>query len=229
MLHAFVEQLSKQDNVPEEIRELMAKVSGNTFQQEAKELHKMVQTRTSAFSALNQIDSDRAVYEQAWANYSASLIKMLQDQLQQRQQTLQEFDTAQAEWTAKLKTVTQQIKQATQPGAGSSAEVAYVDSSDGEDMEAEVAEDAERDAKREQRRQEMLAQHDTILQALQQVQDSALENSERREGSRTPRRRAEPAVEVKQEPGVGPKAKAAPAAVAAKDAAAGQGAGKHFG
>ncbi|CAE7826695.1 unnamed protein product, partial [Symbiodinium sp. CCMP2456] len=184
MLHAFVEQLSKQDNVPEEIRELMAKVSGNKFQQEAKELHKMVQTRTSAFSALNQIDSDRAVYEQAWANYSASLIKMLQDQLQQRQQTLQEFDTAQAEWTAKLKTVTQQIKQTTQPGAGSSAEVAYVDSSEGEDMEAEVAEDAERDAKREQRRQEMLAQHDTILQALQQVQDWALANSERREGSR---------------------------------------------
>eukprot|EP00439_Symbiodinium_sp_Y106_P072598 s1089_g13.t1 len=184
MLQALVAGLAGADQLPEAVRELMAKVSGNSVQQEAKELHKMVQTRSAAFSALNQIEADRAIYEQSWAAYTTSLVGLLQEQLQTRQHTLQEFDTAQVEWTEKLKEVSAQIKQATKTGGLSSgAEVEQVDSSDEEAMEAEVNDDAERAAKRQVRQEEMQTQHRQILDALQQVQAAAQANAERRDGS----------------------------------------------
>ena len=201
MLNAFLEQLSKQEDLPQGVRDLMSRVTGTTVQEETKTLHKLVKQRSQASTTLAQLQKDRASFEASWATYSSSLVKLLQEQLQKRQETLEQMDKAQLEWTAQLRAVSAQIKEATSAGDP----VHAVESSDSEEMEA-VAENAEACAARqEEKRQQMTVQHAQILGALQQVQQSAMEGSGRREGSRTPRRKSEAAPDDK----VGAKDKAA--------------------
>eukprot|EP00439_Symbiodinium_sp_Y106_P080495 s645_g19.t1 len=219
IIQAFMEHLSKQDVVSEELRELMAKVSGTSMQQETKELHKLVKARSEACSALHQINTDRGNFEAAWATYTQSLVTLLQDQLAKRQSTLEKLDRAEAEWTGKLREVTAQIKQATGTKPVSAEEAEEVRSSSSEEMEVAVTEDAERAAKREKREQEMLYNHQQLLSALQKVHSTASAQAERRDGSRTPRRSKDTPqlAEVKKEPGMGPTVPAS--AAASQDAA----------
>ena len=125
-------------------------------------------------------------FEASWASYSESLLQLL-EQFKTRQETLEKLDKAQLEWTEQLRTVSGQIKKAT----SESSDTQDIESSGSEEMDEDV-EDAETCAARqEQKRQQVAGQHAQILSALQKVQQSAREGASRREGSRTPRRKAE--------------------------------------
>eukprot|EP00439_Symbiodinium_sp_Y106_P070153 s75_g12.t1 len=163
-LHAFLDQLAKQDDLPQSVLDLMNKATGNSVQEETKALHKRA----------------------SWASYSESLLQLL-EQFKTRQETLEKLDKAQLEWTEQLRTVSGQIKKAT----SESSDTQDIESSGSEEMDEDV-EDAETCAARqEQKRQQVAGQHAQILSALQKVQQSAREGASRREGSRTPRRKAE--------------------------------------
>ena len=191
-LDSLLDKLQQQDELPEEIRQMMSQLAVSSAKTEAKALHKLVAQRQEASAALERVRTERLSFEAGWASYTQALVDLLQKQLGEREATLKDLDESQEAWLQRLTEATSALKQATRTGP-----VIDLDNEDEDAMEAEIDQAAQDSAKMEVRQQRLTAQHQQMLQLLTSVRDEATATAapEKREGSRTPRRRSKDAAD----------------------------------
>ena len=191
-LDSLLDKLQQQDELPEEIRQMMSQLAVSSAKTEAKALHKLVAQRQEASAALERVRTERLSFEAGWASYTQALVDLLQKQLGEREATLKDLDESQEAWLQRLTEATSALKQATRTGP-----VIDLDNEDEDAMEAEIDQAAQDSAKMEVRQQRLTAQHQQMLQLLTSVRDEATATAapEKRDGSRTPRRRSKDAAD----------------------------------
>ena len=179
ILDALVLHLKDKDTLPGNLKELLATRATQSHRQESKLLHGLVKERTRARTGLSKVRAEMAAFEQAWASYSDKLLTLLQEQLKQRQETIEKLQKSEATWVAALADASQALEKATQNSSGSMPVVSATEDMEAEDDEVaiNVATDTAWKGAQEQAIQQLMV----TLSAIQKQQP-------RREGSRTPRR-----------------------------------------
>ena len=85
-------------------------------QTEAKDLHRLVKSRTDAKRELNRLKQERAAYEQAWLAYIDQLSPLFFKQVQEREDYQREVQEAMDQWTQRAKTASAALTRAAADG-----------------------------------------------------------------------------------------------------------------
>ena len=178
LLEALMPHIKAED-LPEQLRGLIKQKEQSNVKSDAKHLHRLVARRSEAKRNLAALRDERANYEQSWSKYAGDLMKILQEQWDQRDSTLQNLDSKEQEWMTQLAEATKELKAAAK-------DKTEVHASDSEPMsDTEVDRTAETDAKVVAKRAELTTSHQKLQEALAGVKAAAEAGAER---ERTPRR-----------------------------------------
>ena len=182
LMEAMVTHLAgRESDLPEALRTMLQTHAASSARSEAKELHKLVKSRTDAKQELRRIAADRQAYESAWEKYIGDLTKQLHTQLQEREAYLLKLSESEEQWKVQVSTASSAITKAAADGQ------AVVDEEEvDESMVADVTELA---AQAATTREQITTSSQQVLQALRTA-GSRLQLSKQepqRDHSRTPR------------------------------------------
>ena len=190
MLQSLLSALAKTDTLPDEVRQIAAQAQVNQAQQEGKALSKLVALRTDARKNLEQLDKQRAAYEQSWTHYMNQLFEMVEKQLQEREATLVKMESSRESWLDQLSGATRQLKGIIQDATVPN-ELPDDDMQEIREAESLDAKESELEADRRRKEEEKRAK---LRQALAAAREATLAETGR---ERTPRRKREPiAIEL---------------------------------
>ncbi|OLP77308.1 hypothetical protein AK812_SmicGene42640 [Symbiodinium microadriaticum] len=189
-LDMLVQSLSaNRGSIPAETLNLLDKLQAETTQHSAKALHRAVTAQASACRELDKIRNQRMQYLDQWATYMDAVIKLLTTQMEEQGQVLEEFTTRETQWTDTLKKARAELAR------HSASERDELETEDdkmnaNEEMVDQAIADEQQLQMERQRQQEDREKLQLQLAAIREnVHHQAAEA--RREGSRTPRRKAE--------------------------------------
>ena len=180
LLQALAPHVEQLEHLPTSLRDQLSSLAGVNYRQESKALHSLVQRRTKAKTEVHKIRRDRAQFESAWMSYISQLKDLLQKQFKQRTETLDAFVAAETSWMATLKETVDALQKANVEDQSSIP----IDSDMEDDPKDDVAAAYAASAAANNRGQQQL------LAALSQMHETAQQGA-KRDGSRTPRRRAD--------------------------------------
>ena len=190
VLQSLLAALAKTDTLPEEVRQIAAQAQVNQAQQEGKALSKLVALRTDARKNLEQLDKQRAAYEQSWTQYMNQLFEMVEKQLLEREATLVKMESSRESWLDQLSGATRQLKGIIQD-ASVPSELPDDDMQEIREAETVAAKESEMEADRRVKEE---AKRAKLRQALAAAREATLAETGR---ERTPRRKREPvAIEL---------------------------------
>ena len=190
VLQSLLSALAKTDTLPDEVRQIAAQAQVNQAQQEGKALSKLVALRTDARKNLEQLDKQRAAYEQSWTHYMNQLFEMVEKQLQEREATLVKMESSRESWLDQLSGATRQLKGIIQDATVPN-ELPDDDMQEIREAESLDAKESELEADRRRKEEEKRAK---LRQALAAAREATLAETGR---ERTPRRKREPiAIEL---------------------------------
>ena len=168
--------------MPSQIAALVSQYKTESHKQEGKQLHQLVAKQTQAKSALARIETERAAYDKAWAEYIDRLTQLIQDQFAQREKAVQDMDVAAEAWTGQLKDASKALAES----AGSAEAKPDMEIDEAEEM---VTAAVEQESRRRQVAEVTQRQHFSVIEALRGARESVVSKL-RRDSSRTPRRRS---------------------------------------
>ncbi|OLQ00237.1 hypothetical protein AK812_SmicGene17138 [Symbiodinium microadriaticum] len=177
--------------LPSEAQQMMEQLQQNQSQQEAKNMHRAVSQQSTAKKELERVRAARSLFLQQWAQYISGLADLLQQQMEEQEETLASFDQKEAQWQEALAKSSAELKQLTDCPTLDVQEVQ--ESEDEMEVQAAeemvdkaIAEEQQMKARREEQRQQSKQLQATLETMKQQAQHRAEEA--KRDGSRTPRR-----------------------------------------
>ena len=165
-----------------EMEQLVRQYKAESHKLHGKQLHQLVAKQTQARRELTRVNSERLAFERSWGDYINRLVKLLQEQMEERQRTMDAFAESENSWQAQLQEASSQLAQSTATTKTETAEPIDVDKE--EDMvDAAIAEEAAH----QQSQAAAAEQYAALLQSLQTLQAPQTDKPGR-DGSRTPRR-----------------------------------------
>ncbi|CAE7908100.1 impdh [Symbiodinium microadriaticum] len=169
-------------------RNMVAEHQRSSAQSQAKSMHKAVAEQSKACAELQKLRANRAQYLAAWKGYIDQLSTLLEAQINEQGIFLEKFNAAEIDWISAEREATMYIaRMATKDQGSSEAD------QDMEDGEFRASEAAEAEARLQKEKEDHLRAGVSLQEALQVARQQAEEHLARhqREGSRTPRRKAE--------------------------------------
>ena len=182
LLDALMHFCATSSTLPEPLQNQLQQYRASSRHTEAKDLHKLVKSRTDAKKELARLEEERASYDAAWFQYVVQLSDLFHKQATERSTYLQQLDEAVEQWTQKSKAASSALTAAAADGS-ISAEQALAE----EELPTGMSVDASRHADAQRERSETLTA--AMLSAFQKPKDSASEAAQDRERSRTPGRK----------------------------------------
>ena len=103
--------------LPDSLQTQLQQYRTQCGQTEAKDLHRLVKSRTDAKQELNRLEQERAAYEQAWLAYVDQLSELFLKQVQEREDYQREVQEAMDQWTQRAKTASAALTTAAADGS----------------------------------------------------------------------------------------------------------------
>ena len=202
--------VASSDSVPSELQQMMNKYRVEDERAQAKELHRTVARQQEARRELNRIRTERSAFTAGWSSYIADLIGLIDQQMSDRETTMDSYDEAEDAWSLRLLEANRLLAQHASQNAAAPVidlEADEVKMETAEAMvDATVEEEATIRATREAMRSQMAQQHAALQQALQAAKDATDTARER-----TPRRERKKPGADGEEDGVKPAKASSPA------------------
>ncbi|CAE7464523.1 unnamed protein product, partial [Symbiodinium sp. CCMP2456] len=201
-LDALVKCLGNiKEALPAEAVEAIEQLQLHNTHDTTKEMHRAVAAQSAAKKQLIQVKAARAAYIAAWNEYIIQVSDLIKTQVQDQATQLEHYDNAEAAWASSLEKATADLSRM---ATGSAIPIQDDGETDMDVAEALVDHDIETTKELEDRRNQQLAESAKLVEAMAALKESAAqrleqESSEVREGSRTPRRQKQPAVDLTKE------------------------------
>ena len=178
--------LATVQDLPAAAQEMVSEFQRTSSKNTAKDLHKAVAEQARARQELVRLRGNRTAYLQAWQQYVAQVMELLDSQIQAQASILESFSQHELEWIQQEGQATQTLARLAQLDGNS--EPPEADMEDSEELVTEAIE-AEQRLRREQEehQRKSLQMLDALKAVKQQAEDQVRQD---RDGSRTPRRRA---------------------------------------
>ena len=174
-------------SLPEAAQSLLAELQQSSSQHTAKSLHRAVADQARAKQELSKLKANRLVYVQSWQQYIQQTSELLTQQVADQGKALDAFNTAELEWLAAEQQATQALARLTAMENG--VEATDQAMMDGEALASDqAAAESRLQAEREQQQQAAVQMQAALQAAAAQAEEQV--QACKREGSRTPRRKA---------------------------------------
>ena len=184
-LETLLASLATASDLPQAAQEMVSEFQRTSSRNTAKDLHKAVADQAKARQELVKLRGNRSAYLQAWQQYVAQVMELLDAQVKSQDTILEGFNQSELEWIQQEAQATSTLARLAQLEGATGPQEMTVDES--EELVSEAIE-AEQRLRREQEEQQRKSRQ--MLEALQAVRQHAEEQVRHdREGSRTPRRR----------------------------------------
>ncbi|CAE7939239.1 unnamed protein product, partial [Symbiodinium sp. KB8] len=179
--------------MPESIRSMVAEHQKATTQNLARSLHRAVADQSKARAELQKIRTSRSSYLAAWKQYIDQLSTLLEAQLTDQGTALEAFNAAEIEWIGAEREATVAISR-----MANKDQVQTEADQDMEDSESKIMEAVEEESRLRQEKEEQQKAGLQLQAALRVARQQAAEHltQHQRDGSRTPRRKAESETEA---------------------------------
>ena len=93
ILDALMLHLKDTETLPANLKDLLAARAEQNHRYVSKHLHALIKSRTKARAEVTQVRAEMTAFDNAWSAYSSHLLKLLQQQLQQRQETMDKLQS----------------------------------------------------------------------------------------------------------------------------------------
>ncbi|CAE7689873.1 unnamed protein product, partial [Symbiodinium sp. CCMP2456] len=183
----------QRDALPPQVQALLESHFAADLKTTEKSLHRLVKQQGQARQELSNLRRARAQYMVEWNGYLAGLKDLLAKQLDIKNNSMREYAEAEEKWTSQLVAATQALQQAS--GGGPSNDTVDLTDEHIDAMDAEVAEDAERESARSMAVERATDKEQALVAALELAQQAAKDQAEQYR-ERTPRRSRPAAGEV---------------------------------
>ncbi|CAE7942578.1 unnamed protein product [Symbiodinium sp. KB8] len=184
--------------LPEDVRDILARQGRAEVQDHTKTLHKTVSAQALAKKELQKVRQTRTAFLASWNGYIKDLTALVQEQVQEQGKTLTELDDQETMWAGRLQDATAHLAKL----AGEEVKPETMDIDEAEAAESRVAEAIATEQEMLQRRTQQQQASFNLLEALQSAKEKAAmdmeadKNTKPRAASRTPRRGAQPPLDV---------------------------------
>ena len=185
-LEALMNSLASATDLPAAAQEMVNEYQRTSTKHTAKDLHKAVAEQAKARQELVRLRGNRTAYLQAWQQYVAQVMELLDAQIKAQNTILENFSQSELEWIQHEGQATQTLARLAQ--LDGVQEPHEMDMEESEEMVSDAIEAEQRLRREQEEHQKKSVQ---MLDALKAVRQQAEEQVRRdRDGSRTPRRRS---------------------------------------